>query len=304
MAGVFSKIRGLRGPQLPSLHLRLTHKIAAIGIAGILGIGLIGAIYLVGASSQESFSATARDAQAMYARASRLFTLLQESRRAEKDFLLTNETQYADQQGQLSRTIEAELETLRKETHALGHVQLANAAEFAADGYRTYALQFAAVVETRKRLGLNENSGLEGEMRKSVHAIETRLKDFEEPQLTILMLMMRRHEKDFMLRRDPRYGDEFAKRTNEFSKVVAAMPLMSGADKAEIGSKLSDYERNFNAWLEATNGLGRDQRSSSKSYAAIEPTIDAMIKRVETVYNDLSAANERSRAETSLRMQI
>ena len=64
-------------------------------------------------------------------------------------------------------------------------------------------MQFAAVVETRKRLGLNENSGLEGAMRKSVHAIEARLKDFDEPRLTVLMLMMRRHEKDFMLRRDP-----------------------------------------------------------------------------------------------------
>ena len=68
------------------------------------------------------------------------------------------------------------------------------------------------------------------------------------------MLMMRRHEKDFMLRRDPKYGDDLAKRANEFSKAVAANPLMSPADRTDITSKLSDYERNFSAWMEAANG--------------------------------------------------
>ena len=69
MAGIDLRIRGLR---FARPHLRLTHKIAAIGLAGILGAGLLGAIYLVGASSQESFTAGARDAQAIYARASKL----------------------------------------------------------------------------------------------------------------------------------------------------------------------------------------------------------------------------------------
>ena len=301
MAGIDLRIRGLR---FARPHLRLTHKIAAIGLAGILGAALLGAIYLIGSSSQESFTTGARDAQAIYARASKLSTLLLESRRAEKDFLLTNDMQHANRQRELAKTIESEIEILRKQAAASGKIDVAKAAEQIADGFHDYAMQFASVIEIRQRLGLKETEGLEGALRKSVHAVETRLKDFDDAPLTVTMLMMRRHEKDFMLRRDPKYGDDLAKRANEFSKAVAANPLMSPADRTDITSKLSDYERNFNAWMEAANGLGRAQRATQKAYTAIEPVIEAMIKQVETSFNDMSALNEKAGEATGLRMQI
>ncbi|MBZ0149437.1 MAG: methyl-accepting chemotaxis protein, partial [Pseudorhodoplanes sp.] len=208
MAGIDLGIRGLH---FARPHLRLAHKIAAIGLAGILGAALLGAIYLVGASSQESFSAGARDAQAIYVRASSLSGLLLESRRAEKDFLLTNEMQHADKQRELAKTIESEIEILRKEASAAGKVEIAKAVEQIADGFHDYAMQFASVIEIRQRLGLKESEGLEGALRKAVQSIETRLKDFDDAPLTVTMRMMRRHEKDFMLRRDPKYGAELAK---------------------------------------------------------------------------------------------
>jgi methyl-accepting chemotaxis protein len=301
MAGIDLRIRGLR---FARPHLRLTHKIAAIGVAGILGAALLGAIYLIGASSQESFTTGARDAQALYARASKLSGLLLESRRAEKDFLLTNDMQHANKQRELAKTIESEIETLRKEAAAAGKVEIAKAVEQIADGFHDYAMQFASVIEIRQRLGLKETEGLEGALRKAVHIVETRLKDFNDPSLTVTMLMMRRHEKDFMLRRDPKYGDDLAKRANEFSKAVAANPLMSPADQKDLNSKLSDYERNFNAWLEAANGLGRAQRAMQKAYIAIEPAIESMIKQVEASFNEMTALNEKAVDATTLRMQI
>jgi len=301
MAGIGLGIRGLR---FSRPHLRLAHKIAAIGLAGILGAGLLGAIYLLGASSQESFTAGARDAQAIYVRASKLSGLLLESRRAEKDFLLTNDMAHANKQRELAKAIESEIETLRKEASAAGKTDIAKAAEQIADGFHDYAMQFASVIEIRQRLGLKETEGLEGALREAVQSIETRLKDFDDAPLTVTLLMMRGHEKDFMLRRDTKYGEELAKRANEFSKAVAANPLMSPADQKDINSKLSDYERNFSAWMEAANGLGRAQRSTQRAYAAIEPVIEAMIKQVEASFNEMSALNEKAGEATALRMQI
>ena len=156
MAGIDLRIRGLR---FARPHLRLTHKIAAIGLAGILGAGLLGAIYLVGASSQESFTAGARDAQAIYVRASKLLRLLLESRRAEKDFLLTNDMQHANRQRELAKTIESEIETLRKQAARVGKIDVAKAAEQIADGFHDYAMQFASVIEIRQRLGSEGNRG-------------------------------------------------------------------------------------------------------------------------------------------------
>ena len=71
------------------------------------------------------------------------------------------------------------------------------------------------------KLGLNEKLGLTGALRAAVHDIETRLKEINDPRLTIWMLMMRRHEKDFMLRRDQKYVGELKKTAAEFSSTVS-----------------------------------------------------------------------------------
>jgi len=82
---------------------------------------------------------------------------------------------------------------------------------------KQYQAHFAAVVEQKRQLGLDEKSGLEGRLRSSIHDIESRVVQLHEPALVITMLMMRRHEKDFMLRRDAKYGDEMKKRASEFA---------------------------------------------------------------------------------------
>lgn len=284
-------------------QLRLTHKIAAIGLAGIVGAGVLGAIYLTGASSQERLDIEAKQAQSVYIHVSKLSALLLESRRAEKDFLLTNDAQHSRRLSALWGEIENSIGGLRKEAEAAGQSAIAGDADAIGKAFSTYADSLAATIETKKRLGLDENSGLEGALRKSVHIIETKLKEFEEPRLTILMLMMRRHEKDFMLRRQPKYGEELTKRIGEFAQALTEMPLMSADDRADMRSKLADYERNFQAWMDEANALLRDQRASAASYGEIELIIEGTIKRAETSFADLSAANEQSRAATSLRMK-
>ncbi|WP_439402593.1 hypothetical protein ACNJYA_09260 [Bradyrhizobium sp. DASA03068] len=71
-----------------------------------------------------------------------------------------------------------------------------------------YATRFGNVVSAQRNLGFNENDGFQGKLRIAVHAFEERLSQVKQPRLTILMLMMRRHEKDFILRGEERYGDQ------------------------------------------------------------------------------------------------
>jgi methyl-accepting chemotaxis protein len=51
--------------KMPQLHLRLGHKIAALGGLGIVGLVLVGVIYTVGLASQERYRRVAADAQAI-----------------------------------------------------------------------------------------------------------------------------------------------------------------------------------------------------------------------------------------------
>ncbi|HKY86013.1 MAG TPA: HAMP domain-containing methyl-accepting chemotaxis protein [Pseudorhodoplanes sp.] len=293
----------LRARSTRALQIRLTHKIAAIGAAGILGLCLVGGIYLIGMASQEAFSSAARTAQSQQSRAAKLESTLLESRRAEKDFLLRSDLKYAERQFQLAKTIDTQIASLHKDAESLGDKEIAADASRVAAGFKEYSKHFLAVVEDRKRLGLNENSGLEGTLRKSVQAIETKLRDFQDLKLSNIMLMMRRHEKDFMLRRDPKYGDDIKKRAAEFSTALAATSFPD-ADKKDISQKLVDYQRDFFSWMEEAGKLARDQKATSDAYAAIEPIIEKMIKRIETVFTNQSAANDESRESTKWLMQV
>src|SRR5207302_728822 len=109
------------------------------------------------------------------------------------------------------------IELLRGKLVAVGKQDLAHQVEAMGASLKQYQAHFLAVVEQKQRLGLDEKSGLEGRLRTSVHDIESRVDQLHEPPLLVSMLMMRRHEKDFMLRRDRKYGDEMKKRASEFS---------------------------------------------------------------------------------------
>src|SRR5262245_42319560 len=194
----------------------LTHKITAISATGALGLAIVGAIYLFGTSVQDYYRQVADQSQGMLTLAGNLGVNLLESGRAEKDFLLRNDLKYVKRHGKLEQTIGEQIDALRGRTNAARLDSLTNQIDLIGAGYKSYVSHFAAMVDAKRRLGLNENSGLEGALRKSVHAIETKLNGLDQPRLLATMLMMRRHEKDFMLRRDSKYGGDMKKRASEF----------------------------------------------------------------------------------------
>ncbi|MFN3077578.1 MAG: methyl-accepting chemotaxis protein [Alphaproteobacteria bacterium] len=108
--------------------------------------------------------------------------------------------------------------------------------------------------QERVKLGLTPETGLQGDLRKAVHAIEGELKALKNPALTVQMLMLRRHEKDFLLRGDQKYAKELDNVVAEFSKELAAAGLA-----ADVGSRveklLGDYHRNFKAVVDSSGLL-------------------------------------------------
>ncbi len=285
------------------LKMRLGHKMAAIGAVGVLGLVIVGAIYLIGASVQERYRRAAADAQTTSALTGDLNVQLLESRQAEKDFLLRNDMKYVEHHKVLDTAIDNDIETLRRQANSAGFDDLAQKIELVRGGYRSYASHFAAVAETRLRLGLNENSGLEGALRKSVHAIETRLNQLKEARLLVTMLMMRRHEKDFMLRRDAKYGEEMKKRAAEFVVALDATDIPPAA-KNDIKRDLAAYQRDFFVWMNAALAFANEQKATSDAYGAIEPLVNDIMASVKEARAKAEAANQASRAGTRLNMQI
>jgi methyl-accepting chemotaxis protein len=284
-------------------RILLTHKIMAIGAVGVFGILVMGAIYLIGASIQERHREVAEGAQATSSLAKDLYVELLDSRRAEKDFLLRNDMKYVDRHKKLDQAVRDDIDRLRGQAVAAHFDDLVQKIDTIRNGFQVYSTHFAAIVAAKQKLGLDENSGLEGALRGSVHAIESKLNEFKEPRLQVTMLMMRRHEKDFMLRREPKYGDDIKKRAAEFLAGLDHTDIPAAA-KDDLKQKLATYQRDFLAWMDAALTLANEQRLTSDAFGTIEPTIEAMLGTANETYGKAESANRISRADTKLQMEL
>jgi methyl-accepting chemotaxis protein len=277
-----------------SLSLRLTHKITAIGVIGLMGVVLVGGIHLYGESAIAVYRDAAENARTIAELNRKIEVELLEGRRAEKDFLLRNDAKKADAQIEISKAVAVDIDTLRGKVAAVGKPDLVRQIEAMSASLKKYQAHFAAVVAQKRQLGLDEKSGLEGRLRTSVHDIESKVDQLHEAPLLITMLMMRRHEKDFMLRRDRKYGDDMKTRNAEFTAGIDGANIAE-AEKTALKQKLADYQRDFAAWMEQALMLAAEQKAMSETFAEVEPVIEAVSKSVNGIRAEADRLNVAER---------
>jgi len=101
--------------------------------------------------------------------------------------------------------------------------------------------------ENLLKRGFKDN-GLEGKLREAVHAVE-QMEGIDK----VLLLSLRRHEKDFMLRKDWKYVHDFDK------KIALLTTSITSAKKEEqigITKNIQLYHSNFNALAEIEKVIG------------------------------------------------
>jgi methyl-accepting chemotaxis protein len=156
----------------------------------------------------------------------------------------------------------------------------------------SYTIRFANVASAQKLIGFDENDGLQGKLRSAVHTVEAQLKKYDQPRLAVLMLMMRRHEKDFMLRGDEKYGDELRQRADEFSAELKNADLPAET-KAEISKLVDSYKMSFLAFMAGQSSLTEEAADLAQIYDRVSPTLVAVRKatdeRLESIKTELAS---------------
>jgi len=113
----------------------------------------------------------------------------------------------------------------------------------------TYGATFARAHQLQVRRGLTPEAGLEGQLRRAVQGIEATVKDQGLAELTVIMLMVRRHEKDYLLRGDVKYLSEIATRIKEFGEQMQQFSLPAAMQK--------DIHRKVGRRHHRDDGVGR-----------------------------------------------
>ena len=147
------------------------------------------------------------------------------------------------------------------------------------DAVAMYAERFGRLSELNLSLGLTADVGLEGKLRSAVHGIEKILNELGVPEMQVKMLMMRRHEKDFIMRVDQKYVDRLSARVAEFREFPDTL-YPSAEVQASVLALLAEYQREFQSYSEATLEERETRRMVSASFAEAEPLFGALKEEV------------------------
>lgn len=223
---------------------------------------------------------------------------LLEARRHEKDFLLRwkeegFDTAYANYvvpnhaQTSAMKTTLSELRALAPE---VGRANLAayTQAQFEADitlleeDVLTYEQSFANVVSLIEERGF-EDTGLEGEFRLAVHAIEEKALGTDD-QLTITMLQIRRREKDYLLRGDEEYVANVADLVAQLKVQTLQSETFASGDKSEISSLADTYLEGFNRLV----AKDRQMAEAIETFRSAAANIQTITERLEIAGEQLA----------------
>ncbi|WP_417549443.1 methyl-accepting chemotaxis protein [Methylophaga sp.] len=107
-----------------------------------------------------------------------------------------------------------------------------------------YYTAFNELVTMQQTIGLSHTDGLYGNLRKSVQAAEKMLGDYQNDTLLKSMLMLRRNEKDFLLRKDVSYFNTFNDNLKVFYQDLQ-QSYMSDSEQRQVKDLMQNYSNDF-----------------------------------------------------------
>lgn len=250
----------------------IAFRVGALSVLALLTVLALGGTYLFNAAAinremvrQSEFTEISEVVADVYSHAL-------EMRRTSKSFIVSKnadilsvyEENYQGAKDQLDRllgtsgaiTIKAEIEQVKA-------------------GLGAHMSVFKLLSNANMEMGLTEKEGLRGALRAAVHSVEERLGLANLDQLTIKMLMMRRHEKDFMLRGDPKYIGRIDDRRAEFDDLLIASGLPA-SEQQEISELMDRYQSGFKAYAERALEISSEIEVLNQRFSEIEPNFVRM----------------------------
>ncbi len=196
-------------------------------------------------------------------------------RKDEKDFLLHKDLKYVENFQEKIKYINKKEEEIRKDL-IQKDIDLSSLDKFM-DILTQYNQLFMQIIQKYKTIGLNHNDGLYGKLRESVHVIQKLAKESKNYKFLAAIYNLRKHEKDFMLRKDLKYVDEFK---------ILIDDLLSKYDK---NSYLQDYKDNFLNFVqgEVELGLTKDLGIRGKMRSAAHNMQEILLKESNQMKDSL-----------------
>ena len=188
----------------------------------------------------------------------RIETSMLTLRRNEKDFLARNDLKYQKQFNDNFAHMQQQVTELAQRLASKG-IDNADVLKLTLI-FERYHQSFNELVRTQQYIGLTPTDGLYGSLRQSVHKAESLLQSLNDDSLLKDMLMLRRNEKDFMLRLDLKYRDTFTQNLQVFENNLSQSYLLA-SEQQQVNNLMQAYSKDFLALVSANQQKGLDSES-------------------------------------------
>ncbi len=151
--------------------------------------------------------------------------------------------------------------------------------------------RFSELEKLVQTIGLDENKGLRGSLRTAAHQVEIVFSATGNYRLLSNLLMMRRHEKDFLLRLDNKYSDRYDHAHGVLLNALEQAEL-SPSHRNETTHNLNTYADSFHHLVDSKRQLGLSESDGLR--AELDDSINQALKNqgmlVQTSLNAIKQA--------------
>jgi len=283
-------------------RFKIGHQLLGMAIVSSLGFGAVLVNVLWTVKVQDVFQARSRLAAQAALDASQFGATMLQLRRSEKNFMLRHDESYVAEFAQKGQVAKDQLRALAEKDKSLDDAELKRDLDSIEKPLAQYTTTFGEYAETMKIMGLAPDKGLEGELRAAAHELEKAFVALDRPALNVKALMLRRHEKDFMLRHQDKYLAANAAMADELKRAIGADPSLEAQHK-KLTDLVDVYSARFSAWAKAAQTLASIEKKIIEGYKTCEKAANAITTRATLLSDEKFAEGEAEDAK-SLRFMI
>jgi methyl-accepting chemotaxis protein len=208
-------------------------------------------------------------------------------RRNEKDFIIRKDISYL---GKFNKNMSAAKATLSDLIAGVEAADLSvNEATALQPFLTSYEQAFQEFVEANEKRGLSKTEGAYGDLRQATAQLESYLDNSNNDKAMVLLLNLRRHEKDFMLREELSYVDKLQ------STAKQLIALLQNQSQAK--NTIERYVASFEQYVAMTQaiGLSKSEGIRGKMRGEIHKLETSLKKLIKVYSEEVEAAIDSSK---------
>ncbi len=203
--------------------------------------------------------------------ASDAYRELLQARREEKNFLLRMDPAYVEPTLRHADAVRTDVERL-----AALDPSTASETRGALTDLAVYRKAFEDLVAVQRAMGLDEKQGLMGDFVRAARELDAKFKPVTDKDFQVLLLTIRRHEKNWQLRDEAAYVEKVSAAVGNLRTMVSASPAIALAEKQGFLDVLDAYQRSFADYVAAHARSLSFGEAMAQSGRALMPRFEAL----------------------------